>query len=64
MFTIGVRFGLTVIVMVLELAEVEVRQLPPAIVISQVMVFPLASVELVNVFDAPFCTLTPFTLKS
>jgi len=64
MFTDGVRFGFTAIVMVFEVAEVEVRQLPPVIVISQVTVFPLASVELVCVLDALFCTEVPLTLKS
>lgn len=61
--TEGITVVVTFIVMVLDDAVVEAMQLPPVMLISHVMVFPFASVELVNVFDAPFCTLVPFTLK-
>ena len=53
----------TTIEMILEDVVVAVKQVPPVIVISQVTVLPLASVEVVNVLEALFCTLLPLTLK-
>jgi len=52
--TEGITVGVTFMVIKLEVAVVEAMQFPPVTVISQVMVFPFASVELVNVFKAPF----------
>ena len=54
MATEGITVGVTFMVIKLEVAVVEAMQFPPVTVISQVMVFPFVSVELVNVFKAPF----------
>ena len=62
--TLASRTGFTVMVIVLELAIVLLRQVPPVTVMSQVTVLPLASVVVLYVFDAPLCTLPPFILKS
>lgn len=62
-FRLGMEFGFTTIEMILEDVVVAVKQVPPVIVISQVTVLPLASVEVVNVLEALFCTLLPLTLK-
>jgi len=61
--TVGVRFGLTVIVMALDDAVVDAKQVPPVMVISQVTELPLVKVVLTYVFDDVFCTLVPPTLK-
>ena len=63
-FTVGVEFGFTAVAIVLEPAVVEVKQVPPVTVISQLTVLPFASVVVVNILEALFCTLLPFTLKS
>ena len=65
--TVGV-IGLIVvpptdIVIVLEVAEFVVRQLPPVRVIVHVTASLFASVVLVYIFELVFCTLTLFTLK-
>ncbi len=44
MVTAGVRLGLTVIGTEFDVAVVEDRQVPPAMMMSQVNVLPLASV--------------------
>ena len=54
MFTVGVKFEFTTMLIILEVATVDVRQLPLAIVISQLTVFPLARVEEVKILEAPF----------
>jgi len=51
---VGVRFGLTVMVMVFAVAVVAVKHVPPVTVISQVTSLPLARVVVVYVFVAPF----------
>jgi uncharacterized membrane-anchored protein len=53
-----------VMVIVFDVAVVLVRQVPPVTVISQVTWSPLARPVVAYVFDAPLCTLPPFTLKS
>ena len=63
-FTDGVTIGLTVIVIALEVAVVDVKQLAPVIVITHVTVLLLANDGVVKILDVPFCTLIPFTLKS
>ena len=60
---IGLIVVLTDIVIVLEVAEFVLRQLPPVMVIAQVTASLFASVVLVYVFELVFCTLTLFTLK-
>ena len=52
MLTVGVTFAFTVMVIVLDVAVVDVRQVPPVTVITQLTASLLASVVLVNVFDA------------
>ena len=52
--TVGVRFGLTVMIMEVEVAVVAVKQVPPVTVMSQLTEFPLARVVVVYVFVAPF----------
>ena len=47
MLTVGVTPAFTDIVIVLDVAVFEVRQVPPVIVISQVTVLPLVSVVVV-----------------
>ena len=64
METVGVKFGLTVIGMELDVAVAEVKQVPPTMLMSQVTALPLVNVVEVNVFDAPLCTLLPLILKS
>ena len=64
MLTVGVRFGLTLMVIVLEEAVVVVKQVPPVTVMSQVTALPLARVVEVKVLDVPDCTLLPPILKS
>ena len=64
MLTVGVTFAFTTIVIVLDVAVVVVKhELPPVIVITQLTASLFTSVLLVKVFDAPLCTLVPFTLK-
>ena len=52
METVGVKLGLTVMAMEFEGAVVDVKQVPPAMVMSHVTALPLASVVDVKVFDA------------
>jgi len=59
--TAGVRFGFTVMLMAFELAVVDVKQLPPLILISQVTILPFDKLEEVNVLAALFCTWLPLT---
>lgn len=59
----GVKRGIISAVMLLERAEFEVRHVPPARVIIQVMTSPLVSVFVVNVFNELLCTLFPLTMK-
>ena len=63
MLTVGVILEFTTMVIVLDVAVVDVKQVPPVTVITTSTVFPFASVELVKVLDAPLCTLLPLTLK-
>ena len=62
--TVGVTLELTAIVMVFDVAVFVVKQVPPLIVITQITWSLLTIVLEVNVFNALFCTLLPFTLKS
>ena len=55
MLTVGVTYAFTVIVIVFDVAVVDVKQVPPVMVISQVTVLPLASVDVVYTFDDVFC---------
>ena len=54
METVGVRLVFTIMVMVLELAVVAARHVPPATVISHVILSPVTNVVVVKVVDAPF----------
>ena len=59
-----VGIALTDIVMRLEDAVVAARHAPPAILMSQLTVFPSISKPLLYVLAAPLCTLPPLSLKS
>ena len=63
MLTDGVILPAIIMVMVLEVAVLLVKQVPPVTVISQVTSSPSASEEVVKVLEAVFCILAPFTLK-
>jgi hypothetical protein len=54
----------TVMVIMLLVAVVELRQVPPVTVITQVIASALIRVLLAKVLLAPFCTLVPFFRKS
>ena len=61
--TVGVTGSPTDSIIVLEVAEFIVRQLPPVRVIAQVIASLFTSAVVMYVFEAVFCTLTLFTLK-
>jgi len=63
MVTAGVNTGFTAILIVLDVAEAAVKQVDPLILIEQVTISPLTSVEDVNVFAALVCTGLPLTKK-
>jgi hypothetical protein len=65
MLTEGVTTGFTVMLTAVEDAVVEVKQVPPLMLMSQVIgcVLPAESVALVYVLELPLWTVVPLSLK-
>jgi len=61
--TVGVRFGFTAIVMVLDTAVFDVKQVPPLILMEQEIISPFTRLDEVKLFTALLCTGFPFTRK-
>ena len=59
-----VGFGFTIIVTSGEVAVLEVKHVPPVMLISEVTTSLFVSVVEVNVAEAEFCSDAPLTLKS
>jgi len=59
----GLRFGFTAIVIVLDVAVFDVKQVPPLIAIEQETVFPFDNVEALKVLEELLCTGFPLTEK-
>jgi len=57
--TVGVMPGFTTIVMVLDAAVFDVKQVAPLIVIEQEMIVPLVRTDEVKLLVAPLCTGFP-----